>query len=125
MKNQKTCVICERTRPVHTFPKSGKYPKPYCRPCYNAYQSQRGKIDRAENRKLTIQEFKEVWLPLLVEAGDAPWADWDYKTTDQILNERTDPSSDVPIDMTEEEGMIRHNAIVAELLRIMPSGSPD
>jgi len=111
---QKTCNICNRSRPHSYFAKTGRYHKPYCKPCYKAYQSQRGKVDRMENRSLTIVEFRDYWLPLMIEAGEAPWADPEYKTTEELVKE-TAPT------LSEQEKTARHNAIAAELNRTVPS----
>jgi len=67
-----------------------------------------------ENRSLTIVEFRDYWLPLMIEAGEAPWADPEYKTTEELVKE-TAPT------LSEQEKTARHNAIVAELNRTVPS----
>jgi len=95
---KKKCRICDRTRPVSFFAKQGRYYKPYCRPCYNAYQSTRGKVERSENRAITMEEFKDYWLPLLIDEGAAPWADADYKTQEELTAApaEEDPDEDLP-----------------------------
>jgi len=67
-----------------------------------------------ENRSLTIVEFRDYWLPLMIEAGEAPWADPEYKTTEELVKE-TAPT------LSEQEKTERHNAIAAELNRTVPS----
>lgn len=114
ISNEKTCRICNRTRPASFFaPQGRRYTKPYCKPCYKAYQVWWRRIDREEGRSLTVVEFRNQILPVLVESGEAPWHD---ETVE-------DHAVEAPQDrqLTEEEGMARHNAIMAELLRTMPS----
>lgn len=116
MKDQKTCKVCNRTRPLAFFaPQGPRYRKPYCRSCYNAYQSVRGKIDRAENRSITMEEFRTVWLPLLVDAGEAPWLDETIQTDVEELHPYEQ--------LTEEEGLARQEVIYQEMLRTLPSSS--
>lgn len=116
--SQKTCRICDRTRSETLFPKMGRYRRPYCTPCYNAYQKARGRIDRNENRTLTIKEFKDEVLPLMIEAGDAVWADKDYQ---HLVPEPEPLALDPNVTLSEEESMARQEAIYQELLRTMPT----
>lgn len=72
----KRCRICDRVRPFSFFAKqSRRYYKSYCKPCHQAFQSWRGKIDRDENRTLTVAEFRDEILPVLIQTGHAKWAE--------------------------------------------------
>jgi len=108
----RTCKLCARTRPEGFFARNGRYRKPYCRSCYNAYQSIRAKVDRSENRSVTMEEFRDYWLPLMVEAGEAPWAAVE-EVPDVVLEH-----------LTDEEKTVRHDAIMAELAATDPLRAP-
>lgn len=114
----KRCRICERVRPVSFFaPQGSRYTKPYCKPCYKVYQVWWRRIDREEGRSLTVVEFRDQILPVLVDAGEAPWLD---ETVAEALPEQ----EPYPYEqLTEEEGLARQEVIYQEMLRTLPSSS--
>lgn len=126
----KRCRICDRVRPLIFFARqSRRYYKSYCKPCHRVFQSWRGKIDREENRTLTVEEFRTVMLPVLIETGQAKWLD--ETIVDDLPLQGTSlavPVSDpdevdpypFPNAKNEVEKKIRHNAIMEALRQTSP-----
>jgi hypothetical protein len=111
-KDKKTCRACDRVLPLNVFPKNGRYLKPYCRGCHNAFHALRNRIDRSENRSVTMKEFRDYWLPLMTESGEATWLNETYA--------EEAPQDPYP-SMTEEEGNARQAAIYEKLMQTLPA----
>lgn len=115
--DEKRCRICDRVRPLSFFPRnSSRYVKPYCKPCHKAYMHWNRVTDLESSHGLTVAEFRDTVLPMLIKNGQAPWATEDIKAPAVPV---------VPETLSEEEGMARQEAIYQELLRTMPSHSEE
>lgn len=106
------------------FAKQGhKYHKPYCRLCYNVYQSQRRQFEH-DGERLTMDLFITELFPLLVTAGEAPWAKeytgQEPEPTPAVEEEDEIDPYPFPNAKNEVEKKIRHNAIMEALRQTSP-----
>jgi hypothetical protein len=63
-----------------------------------------------------MTKFKEYCLPIMIDAGEAPWLD------ETIVEDVLEPFAlDPNVTLSEEESMARQEAIYQELLRTMPT----
>ena len=115
----KTCRICLRALPEDSFASQGRrYKKPYCKPCYNAFQAAWRRTDYDERRPLTIAEFREEVLPLMIDAGEAPWVGQAHVELEH------DPFYADEL-VTDEDRQRRHEEIMDELRATDPLRQSD